>query len=182
MVYPRDQGTSAELQGKPKGMKAVLQERGVIWDILCEKSNGKPIGICRRCKMSQAAKDAEGRVAAAEAAGRDIEESGGSMDDLESGLSQPLPTSDWCCMSRILACQSDFQDEKPLIWCYVEERGHICTFLPKFHCELNPIEMVCGYAKYHQFSMHHSCHYNFLLRRLLGSHRWQISDCKTACA
>ena len=60
------------------------------------------------------------------------------MDDLESGLSQLLPTLDWCCMSRVLACQSDFQDEKPLIWRYVEECGHICTFLPKFHCKLKP--------------------------------------------
>ena len=39
---------------------------------------------------------------------------------------------------------------KPLIQKYVEDQGHICAFLPKFHCELNPIEMVWGYAKYHK--------------------------------
>ncbi|KAG2071521.1 hypothetical protein BDR04DRAFT_1015678, partial [Suillus decipiens] len=31
-------------------------------------------------------------------------------------------------------------------------KGHVCLFLPKFHCELNPIEMLWGYAKYH-----HTC-------------------------
>ncbi|KIJ44443.1 hypothetical protein M422DRAFT_168212, partial [Sphaerobolus stellatus SS14] len=27
-------------------------------------------------------------------------------------------------------------------------KGHICLFLPKFHCELDPIEMVRGCAEY----------------------------------
>ncbi|KZP28152.1 hypothetical protein FIBSPDRAFT_729739, partial [Athelia psychrophila] len=31
---------------------------------------------------------------------------------------------------------------------FLEARGHICMFLPKFHCNLNPIEMLWGYAKY----------------------------------
>ena len=29
----------------------------------------------------------------------------------------------------------------------IEKAGHICLFLPKFHCELNPIEMLWGYVK-----------------------------------
>ncbi|EGN96747.1 hypothetical protein SERLA73DRAFT_75611 [Serpula lacrymans var. lacrymans S7.3] len=31
---------------------------------------------------------------------------------------------------------------------YIEGRGHICMYLPKFHCELNPIEMLWGFMKY----------------------------------
>ena len=40
-------------------------------------------------------------------------------------------------------------NEKPMIQHYIESRGHICMFLPKFHCELNPIEMLWGFMKYH---------------------------------
>ncbi len=29
----------------------------------------------------------------------------------------------------------------------VEERGHVMYMIPKFHCELNPIERVCAQAK-----------------------------------
>ena len=30
---------------------------------------------------------------------------------------------------------------------YLVKRGHIVLFIPKFHCELNPIERVWGQAK-----------------------------------
>ena len=58
------------------------------------------------------------------------------------------PVSNWCCMHRVLSLQDNFANEKPMLQHYVEGRGHICMFLPKFHCELNPIEMLWGYAKY----------------------------------
>lgn len=29
----------------------------------------------------------------------------------------------------------------------IEDGGHICLFLPKFHCELNPIEIYWAYIK-----------------------------------
>ena len=146
MVYV-DSDPNPDLCGKAKGMKAVLKEHGTIWDILCEKSpKGKPVGTCECCRKSQAAKDAGARVTAAEVAGQEAEED--AVETLESVLTDLPPLSDWCCMSHVLSCQSDFQNEKPLIQKYVEGQGHICVFLPKFHCELNPIEMVWGYAKY----------------------------------
>ncbi|CAK5269391.1 unnamed protein product, partial [Mycena citricolor] len=48
----------------------------------------------------------------------------------------------------------DFLAEKPLFQVIIEKEGHKCFFLPKFHCELNPIEMVWGQAKqyFRQFS------------------------------
>ena len=40
----------------------------------------------------------------------------------------------------------------------VGKYGHRCTFLPKYHCELNPIECVWGQAK--QFTRT-NCNYTF---------------------
>ncbi|KIK94348.1 hypothetical protein PAXRUDRAFT_143045 [Paxillus rubicundulus Ve08.2h10] len=47
----------------------------------------------------------------------------------------------------MLASQQDFKEEKPLIQTIIEEAGHKCWFLPKFHCELNLIEMYWGWVK-----------------------------------
>ena len=60
------------------------------------------------------------------------------------------PASDdmWCCMQHVLSLQEDFRAERPLIQTLIEDSGHICLFLPQFHCELNPIEMLWGYGKY----------------------------------
>lgn len=41
----------------------------------------------------------------------------------------------------------DIMSEKSELQLAIEERGHMCDFLPKFHCELNPIELVWGRSK-----------------------------------
>jgi len=138
------------LQGKAKGTKAVLQEWESVWDELVSRCNGKvPVGKCKECSKSQAKKDAERRVAEAEAMGQ---EAAITEEDLAQLQEQsPDPVSNWCCIYHVLSLQKDFANEKPLLQQYVKKRGHVCIFLPKFHCELNPIEMLWGYAKYHEF-------------------------------
>lgn len=51
--------------------------------------------------------------------------------------------SENCCMARLLSRQDDFCDQISLLEEFIVSKGHLCIFLPKFHCELNPIEMVC---------------------------------------
>ncbi len=42
---------------------------------------------------------------------------------------------------------------------FLEDKGHTAYFLPKFHCELNPIERVWGQAKRYSVIIRflHSC-------------------------
>ena len=47
-----------------------------------------------------------------------------------------------CCMAQLLSKQDDFQLQQLLLKTKITKRRHYCVFLPKFHCELNPIEMV----------------------------------------
>ena len=47
-----------------------------------------------------------------------------------------------CCMVRLLSNQDDFRHQESLLEQKIKARGHFCIFLPKFHCKLNPIEMV----------------------------------------
>jgi len=52
-----------------------------------------------------------------------------------------------CCLARILQNHKDFREQESAIASVIKGRGHKCLFLPKFHCELNPIEMYWGYGK-----------------------------------
>ena len=52
-----------------------------------------------------------------------------------------------CCCRRVLFNQPDFAAVKSMLEYTCEEQGVQVLFLPKFHCELNPIEMCWGYAK-----------------------------------
>jgi len=47
-----------------------------------------------------------------------------------------------CCMARLLSKQDDFVNQTSMLEQVIKDAGHKCIFLPKFHCELNPIEMV----------------------------------------
>ena len=50
-------------------------------------------------------------------------------------------------MRSILAGHEDFKNQKCRVDAYLSSRGHTCVFLPKFHCELNPIERVWSQSK-----------------------------------
>ncbi|OJA17241.1 hypothetical protein AZE42_10223 [Rhizopogon vesiculosus] len=47
-------------------------------------------------------------------------------------------------MARLLSQQDDFANQEPMPETLIKKTGHLCIFLPKFHCELNPIEMASG--------------------------------------
>ncbi|KAF8235137.1 hypothetical protein L208DRAFT_1258839 [Tricholoma matsutake] len=55
-----------------------------------------------------------------------------------------------CCMACLLSQQDDFKNQPSMLKTYIHSKGHECIFLPKFHCKLNPIEMVGNcYCNYH---------------------------------
>ena len=64
-------------------------------------------------------------------------------------------------MRIILANHEDFRTEKTIVEQYITSRGHTVLFIPKFHCELNPIERVWGQAK-----VYTRAHTNYTLPRL----------------
>ena len=82
---------------------------------------------------------------------------------------------EWCCMYCVLSLQEDFQSEKPLVQMIIEDAGHVCLFLPRFHYELNPIEMLWGYAKYRMcmLCMRGSAH---LISDLQDTGTWLMGD------
>lgn len=90
--------------GTPKGLRLVLQERGLWREGL--------LADCEHCKSGNV--DAERRD---------------------------------CCARRIMVLQPDFLSQRPLLQEVIEERGHQVIFYPKFHCELNFIEMYWGAVK-----------------------------------
>ena len=52
-----------------------------------------------------------------------------------------------CCATWILDLQPDFKEQRSLVQEVIEAVGHLCIFLPKFHCELNFIEFFWGAVK-----------------------------------
>lgn len=52
-----------------------------------------------------------------------------------------------CCLHRLLSQEPDFASEVSALKKLIDSKGHICLFLPKFHCELNPIECAWGQCK-----------------------------------
>ena len=43
----------------------------------------------------------------------------------------------------------DFKEQKTILEEYIEQRGHLCIYYPKFYCELSPIERVWCQSKTH---------------------------------
>lgn len=149
MVFPNNH-PEPNLVGKAKEMLAIIKEQKSVYDKLVSEagSEKKVFSKCGECHKSAAKKDAECRVAQAEMAGQED-----TLDDTvleEASTAVKEPKSKWCCLSQVLSLQDDFVNEKPEIQHYLEGRGHICMFYPKFHCKINLIEMLWGYMKYHE--------------------------------
>ena len=52
-------------------------------------------------------------------------------------------------MAKKLKEYDDFKNSKSILREHIEEMGHMCTYIPKYHCELNPIERCWCQAKLH---------------------------------
>ncbi|KAF7371742.1 hypothetical protein MVEN_00030700 [Mycena venus] len=78
-----------------------------------------------------------------------LEERGFNVKGMKAKCKPVCPfESENCCMARLLSQQDDFVNQVSLLEKLITEAGHECMFLPKFHCELNPIEMYWGWCKY----------------------------------
>ena len=72
-----------------------------------------------------------------------LEEHGFEVQKLRAKCTPVCPfESQNCCMARLLSQQEDFVNQESMLESMIKEQGHLHLFLPKFHCELNPIEMV----------------------------------------
>src|SRR6266481_1347994 len=176
MVFPMDlapDDPDYEYRGQPKGMRRVLEERGLMPMLIVANGGKPPVGGCQFCKASRETQERLTREAQAAAAGGE-EPEGTTEDVVQPGMSMT------CCMRKALASQQDFKDEKPLLQIVIEEAGHKCYFLLKFHCELNPIEMYWGWTKIREFPFQRSSYLLSESSRALNVKRWNIPDCKAS--
>ena len=58
---------------------------------------------------------------------------------LQSGATAKNHTGS-CCSKRIMYQQLDFQQSVSQLEELIRASGHVCLFLPQYHCELVPIE------------------------------------------
>ena len=114
-----------ELIGKPKGMKRVLQERG-LWRENLKKQ-------CGRQKKNKS--NFEDRV---------FQE---TMEHYQARVTDRCEVGKGCCALRILEAQDDFANEVSLLETLIQQSGHEVIFYPKFHCELNYIEYYWAVLK-----------------------------------
>jgi hypothetical protein len=72
-----------------------------------------------------------------------LEERGFNIQGLHAKCTPVCPfESTGCCMARLVSQQDDFCCQISMLEKLIQDAGHECIFLPKFHCELSPIEMV----------------------------------------
>jgi hypothetical protein len=154
MCYPPDHPIP-QLAGQPKGVQQVLTEQG-LWQHYTNTRLKDCLPVlrlrCKECTKTGAIQDAESRASAmkknCQAEGF-FTENNHSQNPPETD--EPTATassnSNNCCWSKTLASQSDFKAERPFLQSIIEDAGHTCLFLPKFHCELNPIELLWAYVK-----------------------------------
>ena len=75
-------------------------------------------------------------------------------------------------MRALNGTHPDFRDEQPEIVKFLGMNGFGCIFLPKFHCELNPIEKCWSQAK------HNTCvHTNYTIQHFKSYNSQRVRFC-----
>ena len=129
---------SRELIGQAKGMKRVLQERG-LWREGLKKQCGRP--------KKERSSNFEERL---------FQE---TLEQYEARIADRCQLGKNCCALRILEDQDDFRNEISLLETIIQQSGHEVIFYPKFHCELNYIEYYWAALKRYT---RENCKYSFL--------------------
>lgn len=129
---------SPELIGKAKGMKRVLQERG-LWREDLKKQCGR--------QKKEKKSNFEERV---------FQE---TMEKYQTRVADRCQIGKNCCALRILEAEDDFIHEVSLLETVIQQSGHEVIFYPKFHCELNYIEYYWAALKRYT---RENCKYTFL--------------------
>ena len=119
------------LIGQAKGMKRVLQERG-LWRPELKRQCTKPTGKSK--------------------------DPGKSKEGSESKTLDACAPGGNCCALRIMEDQPDFLNEESLLEKVIKDAGHEVIFYPKFHCELNFIESYWAAVKRYT---RENCTYSF---------------------
>jgi hypothetical protein len=138
--------------GVQKGYTSILTERGIF------KNN---VGLpyldvqCKPCKTKQSWEERT-------IEGGDVAEFVYPQNYCDEALRGQPYTGDlsgWkCCARNILSHQPDFMEQKSWLEEVVHAAGFKLIFYPKYHCELNFIEMVWGFVK----ALHRRrCTYNY---------------------
>ena len=156
------------LAGKPKGIQVILQERG-LWQYYtslgrqevkpplklqcnsCTTSNIKKDALNQSAKLIQQAKDAGYFLTPKQCVSELMAEGGQTPFEQTNNSSKNNNNTSNCCWLKIMSQKSDFLNERSLLQTIIEDAGHVCLFLPKFHCELNPIELFWSYIKESKF-------------------------------
>jgi len=148
------------LIGLPKGAKQVLMERG-RWTSL----GAKPIKNCQHSAAAKrlAAEQKQQSQDQLEAKLRRFRGRRVHDVDFEDEVDQEADVDDdegdvefkhsaTCCITGALEHEEDFhqiQQDKTALFKLIQQAGHLCFFLPKFHSELNPIERYWAVLKSH---------------------------------
>ena len=115
--------------GIQKGVKTILTERG-------KHKNALGNDLILQCKPCREKVSDESR-----------------QEGIANGNILPL-----CCASFVLSHEQDFLEQEEWLTEVVKKAGFEIIFYPKYHCELNYIEMVWGWTK----SFHRrTCTYNY---------------------
>lgn len=91
-----------EYEGRPKGMRVVLEERKLI------KEKQKINGTCKKCTEFKARKPHVDGLSPSETRQADNEDGNDTEEEEDA-----RPTD--CCLSRILSLQSDFKNEQSML-------------------------------------------------------------------